>query len=151
MSSVELAVQAMPLTEEQREQIETQREAALERKRRRLNDEPKTGPDSPGDMSLEEMINAAPIGQVVEFNLRVREDSDDAGYRAAPADVVPVVIASVSGCPEYYHKESTLSYWWRKSGHTFPWNSMVCLFDILHRERLQQEQRQQQQNWDRFQ
>ena len=68
----------MPLTEEQREQIETQREAALERKRRRLNDEPKTGPDSPGDMSLEEMINAAPIGQVVEFNLRVREDSDDA-------------------------------------------------------------------------
>ena len=88
-------MQAMPLTEEQREQIETQREAALERKRRRLNDEPKTGPDSPGDMSLEEMINAAPIGQVVEFNLRVREDSDDAGSQQDQPDE-----GKSKACPE---------------------------------------------------
>ena len=46
----------------------------------------KTGPDSPGDMSLEEKINAAPVGQVVEFNLRVREDSDDAGSQQDQPD-----------------------------------------------------------------
>ena len=46
----------------------------------------KTGPDSPGDKSLEDKINVAPVGQVVEFNLRVREDSDDAGSQQDQPD-----------------------------------------------------------------
>ena len=158
-------MQAMPLTEEQREQIETQREAALERKRRRLNDEHllqkgewskedlqmKFAPPASADSEPVVIASAPGIDESAPADSEPVAIASAPGIEAAPADVVPVVIASVSGCPEYYHKESTLSYWWRKSGHTFPWNSMVCLFDILHRERLQQEQRQQQQNWDRFQ